>query len=167
MDLRQDRGEAFTPDAGAMQRAIEAAREGVSHGESPFGACIELGGRVISTAHNRVWELTDITCHAEIVAISEACRRLSAVHLPGAVLYSTCEPCPMCFAAAHWADIARIVYGSGIGDAAGLGFRELTLSNRMMKNHGGSRIEITPGFLRDECLAVFREWSRRADRRTY
>ncbi len=167
MDLRRDSDDAFMPDAGAMRRAIEVAREGISQGESPFGACIVLDGRVISTAHNRVWELTDITCHAEIAAISEACRRLSAVHLGGAVLYSTCEPCPMCFAAGHWADVARIVYGSGIDDAARLGFRELAISNRVMKNHGGSQVAITPAFLRDECLALFEEWCRRPDRRTY
>jgi guanine deaminase len=154
-------------DAGAMQRAIAAARDGIRQGESPFGACIVLEGEVIATAHNRVWGSTDVTRHAEIVAIGEACNRLSRIHLSGAVLYSTCEPCPMCFAASHWADIGRIVFGARIADAAGYGFRELSIPNLTMKELGSSIIEITSGFLRDECLVLFEEWNQRPDRRTY
>jgi tRNA(Arg) A34 adenosine deaminase TadA len=64
----------------------------------------------------------------------------------------------MCFAACHWADIAFVVYGAGIADAARLGFRELTIPNTEMKHRGGSSMGIRGGFLRDECLALFREW---------
>ncbi|RPJ52972.1 MAG: nucleoside deaminase, partial [Methanobacteriota archaeon] len=118
-------------------------------------------------AHNCVFAATDITCHAEIAAIRKACSVTGDVHLTGAVCYATCEPCPMCFAACHWANIARLVYGSEIQDAAGLGFRELTISDRTMKEAGNSEIEIVGGFLRDECRALFAEWSARPDRRTY
>ncbi len=157
----------YLPEAKAMRRAIAAARDGIGQGESPFGACIVLEGEVIGTAHNCVWGSTDITRHAEIVAISEACKRLSRIHLSGAVLYATCEPCPMCYAASHWADIERIVFGAEISDAARFGFRELSIPNLTMKELGGSGIEIIPGFLRDECLALFEEWAQRPDRKTY
>ncbi|HZD42686.1 MAG TPA: nucleoside deaminase, partial [Methanomicrobiales archaeon] len=159
--------DGFSPDASAMRRAISAAREGIQEGESPFGACIVLDGDPISVAHNQVWGSIDITQHAEIVAISEACRRLGSPHLTGAVLYSTCEPCPMCFSACHWADLQRVVCGAEIADAAHLGFRELTISNRTMKRLGGSDVEITAGFLRDECLVLFDEWLKRPDRKVY
>jgi len=122
---------------------------------------------VLAVAHNCVFSSTDITCHAEIAAIREACSVTGDVHLTGAICYATCEPCPMCFAACHWADIARLVYGAEIQDAAGLGFRELTIPDRTMKEVGGSGIEITGGFLRDECLSLFAEWRVRPDRRTY
>lgn len=150
-----------------MQLAIDKTMEGADKGNTPFGACIVKDGKVIACCHNRVWADTDITAHAEIVAIREACTRLGTVDLAGAVLYSTCEPCPMCFSAIHWANIAKIFFGARIEDARDLGFNELTISNEMMKNEGKSPVEIEAGFMREENLALFEYWDGLEGKKTY
>ena len=115
-----------------MELAIAKTREGIRHGQTPFGACIVKKGRVIACSHNEVWKNTDITAHAEVAAIRVACRKLGTIDLSGCTIYSTCEPCPMCFSAIHWAGIGKIVYGAGIADAAECGFGELEISNAAM-----------------------------------
>ncbi len=150
-----------------MRRAIEKAREGVASGQAPFGACIVRDGRVVACEHNAVWQHTDSTAHAEVQAIRAACGALGTADLAGCEIYSTCEPCPMCFSAIHWAKISTIVFGSRIADAQGLGFSELTIPNQRMKELGGSPVVIVPDYLRDQCLLLFREWAARPDRRTY
>jgi len=150
-----------------MRLAIKKAAEGVKKGQSPFGACIAREGKVISCAHNIVWKNTDITAHAEMQAIREACRRLKSIDLSGCVIYSTCEPCPMCFSACHWAGLSRIVYGARIADAEKIGFRELKISNKIMKKIGHSHMAISRDFLREENLALLRLWSKRRDKRVY
>ncbi len=150
-----------------MHQAIEKAHQGTAAGQTPFGACIVRDGRVVACEHNAVWGHTDSTAHAEVQAIREACRALGTVDLSGCEIYSTCEPCPMCFSAIHWARISTIVFGSRIADAQGLGFSELTIPNERMKELGGSPVAIVADFMREECLALFREWAAREDRRTY
>lgn len=150
-----------------MRRAIAKARAGIAEGQTPFGACIVRDGRVLAAEHNAVWATTDSTAHAEVQAIRAACRALGTVDLSGCVIYSTCEPCPMCFSAIHWAKVSTIVFGARIADAQGLGFSELTIPNEAMKREGGSPVEIVAGFLRDECLALFREFAAKPDRRVY
>ncbi|MFQ5753310.1 MAG: nucleoside deaminase [bacterium] len=150
-----------------MRLAIAKAREGMQHGQTPFGACIVKNGEIISCVHNIVWQSTDITAHAEIYAIREACRKLHNVDLSGSTIYSTCEPCPMCFSACHWAKISKIVYGARIEDAKEAGFNELTISNKSMKEFGNSPVEIFGDFLRPENQAVFHEWSRFNNKRVY
>jgi guanine deaminase len=125
------------------------------------------GDELDALAHNIVLRASDITAHAEVTAIREACRATRGIDLAGCVIYSTCEPCPMCFSACHWANLDRIVYGATIADAAACGFRELPIPNEQMKRLGKSRIEITPEFLRDEAAELFREWMRLPARRTY
>lgn len=150
-----------------MREAIAAARRGIAAGQTPFGTCIVRDGRVIATAHNAVWADTDITAHAEIVAIRAACKALRTVDLTGCDIYSTCEPCPMCFSAIHWARIDRIVFGARIADAAAAGFHEMPIANERMKTLGGSGVEIVADFLRSECAALFAEWSARPERKAY
>ena len=154
-------------DEELMRQAIAVAKEGIEKGQTPFGACIARDGQVVVAAHNNVWADTDITAHAEIVAIRRACRKLGSVDLSGCVIYSTTEPCPMCFSACHWASLARIVFGARIADAREAGFDELTISNEQMRVSGGSDVEIVPDFMRAECAALFALWSARPDKRTY
>ena len=141
-----------------LKMAIEVARRGIDLGQSPFGACIARRGDVLACTHNRVWQNTDITAHAEVQAIREACGKQGAVHLDDATIYSTTEPCPMCFAAIHWARIGRIVYGATVEDAQAFGFNELPIGNEAMKGMSGSAIEIVPGCLREEAVGLFRAW---------
>lgn len=157
----------MTPDPRFMRLAIEACQKGIAAGQTPFGACIVRGDDVVAVAHNRVWETTDITAHAEIVALRVACAAVRGVDLRGCVIYSTTEPCPMCFSACHWANLDAIVYGADIADAAGAGFRELTLSNAEMKRLGGSGIEIVSGFMKGECAELFKRWMEQPGRRGY
>ncbi len=150
-----------------MRLAIAKALEGIAKGQSPFGACIVRDGAAISCEHNAVWQSTDITAHAEVRAIRAACAALATIDLSGCVIYATCEPCPMCFGACHWAKLARIAYGARIEDARQLGFSELTIPNEKMRRLGHSPIAVAGGVLREENLALFRAWAKRKDRRTY
>ncbi len=161
---RADRAER---DRRLMRRAIERAREGIEEGQTPFGACVVRDGEVVACEHNVVWASTDITAHAEVHAIREACRRLGTVDLSGCEIFTTCEPCPMCFAACHWARLDRIVYGARIEDARDAGFNELTVSNREMKERGGSPVELEGGVEREACVELFRAWRDRPESRAY
>src|SRR5688572_20356965 len=150
-----------------MRLAIAKAREGMAKGQSPFGAAIVRDGKLIACEHNRVLASTDITAHAEVTAIRAACAAANDIHLSRCTIYSTCEPCPMCFSAIHWAAIDRIVYGASIAEAAGAGFNELSLSNEQMKSLGRSRVMITPGLLREDNVALFRDWLADPNHRAY
>jgi tRNA(Arg) A34 adenosine deaminase TadA len=150
-----------------MRVAIESARQGIAAGQTPFGAAIVRGDQLVIAAHNVVWQTTDSTAHAEVTAIREACRQINGIDLAGCTIYSTCEPCPMCFSACHWAKLDRIVYGASIADAAKAGFNELPVSNDQLKSLGGSVIRITAGVLRQECRELFSEWMRSGTRRGY
>ena len=154
-------------DSELMRLAIKEARKGIAAGQTPFGACIARNGEPVVCAHNHVWKNTDITAHAEIVAIRETCQRLDSIDLSGCIIYSTTEPCPMCFSACHWAKIAGIVFGTDIRDAQRAGFSELTISNVQMKRFGTSRVVVRGRFLRREALTLFSEWRSIVDRRTY
>lgn len=151
-----------------MRAAIRAARQSVVQGAGgPFGACIVRDGTVLAIASNRVLAQHDPTAHAEVAAIRAACAQLQTHLLEGAEVYTTTEPCPMCFAALNWARVGKIYYGTNIADVQALGFNELTISNFQMKELGGSAMEITPDFLREECLELLRFWSELDDSRTY
>lgn len=146
---------------------MQIAAKGIKAGQSPFGAVIVKNGRVIACAHNAVWKNRDITAHAEMLAIRRACKKMKTIDLSGCVLYSTCEPCPMCFSAIHWAKIAKIVYGIKIRDAHQAGFNELSLSCAKLKQLGKSPVRLMSGFLRNENLEIFRQWLNKKNRRTY
>lgn len=150
-----------------MRLALDAARESVkSDSGGPFGACIVRDGEVLAVAGNRVLESHDPTAHAEIAAIRAACSALGTHHLEGAHIYSTTEPCPMCFSAIHWARIEGISYGTSIEDVAKLGFNELPVSNRQLIELGQSPLGLEPGFLREECFELLQFWASN-QRRTY
>jgi len=156
------RESARNPDTKFMRLAIEKAREGVKKGQTPFAACIVKAGKVIACCHNLVWKNNDITAHAEITAIRKACARLEKVDLSGCVIYSTCEPCPMCFAACHWARIRRVVFGCAIKDAKGYGFNELPVSNLKLRQLSKNKIKITPAVLRKDNIKLFDFWKKQA-----
>jgi guanine deaminase len=107
----------------AMDKAVFEARKGVEKGDGgPFGAVIVRGDEVLAAAHNEVLIRNDPTAHAEILAIRAAAAAAESPHLDGCTLYTTCEPCPMCLAAIHWARIDRVIYAETRQDAAKIGF---------------------------------------------
>lgn len=157
----------MTNDQKYMQMAINKCREGVDRGQTPFAACIVKGDKVIACDHNIVWASTDITAHGEIHAIRNACRHINNIDLSSCTIYSTCEPCPMCFTAIHWARISRIVYGADIADAERFGFNELKITNHLLKKFGLSNIQIVPDFMKKECVEVFEYWVSKNDCKVY
>jgi tRNA(Arg) A34 adenosine deaminase TadA len=124
----------------------------------PFGACIVKGGRVLAVARNTVLK-NDATCHAEINAIRKASKKLKDFDLSGCIIYSTTEPCPMCFSAIHWARISAIIYGTNISDADKVGFNELKIDNFKLKTMGKSKIRIVKGFMLKECRKLLSDWN--------
>jgi guanine deaminase len=150
-----------------MRLAIAAALAGVKKGQTPFGACIVKQNKVIACSHNLVWKSNNITAHAEITAISLACKALKTIDLSGCTIYSTCEPCPMCFSACHWARVWRIVFGCAIKDAQHFGFNEMAISNLSLKKLVKSKIKITSGLAVKENIALFEAWKKQAKARAY
>ncbi len=155
------------PERRFMARAIREARKNfVRPDGGPFGACIVKDGQIVAAARNTVFR-NDATCHAEVNAIRKASKKLGTFDLTGCEIYSTAEPCPMCFGAIHWARIGAVYYGAGIRDAARAGFHELRISNAQMKDLGRSRITLVPGFMRVECLELFESWLVLPDKASY
>jgi tRNA(Arg) A34 adenosine deaminase TadA len=150
-----------------MRLAIAKAKAGISKGQTPFGACIVKNNKVVTCNHNLVWQDTDITAHAEITAIRLACKKLKSIDLSGCTIYSTCEPCPLCFSACHWARISRIVFGCAIKDAKNFGFNEMAVSNLELKQLIKSKIKITSRLAIKENIALFEFWQKQAKAKTY
>jgi guanine deaminase len=109
-------------DEDALRRAIALAVENVARGGGPFGAVVLRDGRIIGEGANRVTIDNDPTAHAEMVAIRDACRRLGTFRLDGAVVYASCEPCPMCWSAIQWSRATRLCYAADQIAAAAAGF---------------------------------------------
>jgi tRNA(Arg) A34 adenosine deaminase TadA len=110
-------------DSDYMELAIEEAIKGMEKNEGgPFGCVIIKDGKVLGRGNNRVTSSNDPTAHAEIVAIREACANLNDFQLTGCVLYTSCEPCPMCLGAIYWARPDQVFYGCDKNDAARAGF---------------------------------------------
>jgi tRNA(Arg) A34 adenosine deaminase TadA len=141
-----------------MRLAIDKVREGFAAGQSPFGCAIAIGDRVLAVEHNLVRLTTDITAHAEINALRTACRAAGDIHLAGAIVATTCEPCPMCMSALHWARVEAVYYGATIADATSAGFNELSISASELIRLGGSTVKLQGGLLSAECAALFQEW---------
>jgi guanine deaminase len=115
-------GRSTEQDQSWLAQAVALAARNVGEGGGPFGALIVIDGQMVSTGVNRVTRDTDPTAHAEVVAIRAACRVRGDFHLPDAVLYTSCEPCPLCMSSALWARVSRVVYAADREDAARGGF---------------------------------------------
>ncbi len=156
------------PNPEYMHLAIEEAEKNLKkiYG-GPFGACIVKGKRVLAVSRNLVLKNNDATLHAEMNAIKEASRKLNNFVLSGCVIYSTTEPCPMCFSAIHWARIDAVVYGTNILDAQNSGFNELSIPANKMKKYGASKVKVIPGFMADECNKLFQVWDKLENKKLY
>ena len=150
-----------------MRLAIEKCRQGLAAGQSPFGCAIARDGKLLSCSHNSVVLTTDITAHAEMNAIRAACQAVGDIFLSGAIVATTCEPCPMCMAALHWARVETVYYGATIADADQAGFNELQLPAAELLRLGRSQLKLVPGVLPDECKQLFDEWNANPNRKVY
>ncbi len=118
-------------DKAFLREAVQYAIESVDDGGAPFGAVVVHNGKVIAGAGNRAQLDCDPTAHAEIAAIREAGKVLANAHMPEATLYASCEPCPMCLAAAHWARIPRIVFAAPQEIANRAGFADGNIAEQL------------------------------------
>lgn len=134
-----------------MQLAIEEAK----NAPYPFGCVLVKDNKVIATGKSGETINFDPTAHAEINAIRLACKKLQSKDLSGVTLYSTCEPCPMCFSAAWVANISRIVFGISLEESSKLFGQEILVSSNYLNEHGSNKIEIKSGVLKDEILKVY------------
>jgi guanine deaminase len=149
-----------------MQEAVNEALHGVAelHG-GPFGAVVVHNGTVIARGHNNVVSLNDPTAHAEIIAIRRACETLGRFDLSDCALYTSCEPCPMCYAAAWWARIPTIYYGCSRDDAASIGFDDAAIYNDL---EGRSERQVSMVQVdRDACFVPMERWRDNPDRVPY
>lgn len=145
-------------DKAFMRRAIDLAREGVANGlGGPFGCVIARDGVVIGEGGNRVTSTNDPTAHAEVVAIREACKTLGAFQLDGCVIYTSCEPCPMCLGAIYWARPGKVYIACTRDDAANAGFDDAFIYDELNKDLNDRKVPISV-LLRDAGLEVFQEW---------
>ncbi len=147
-----------------LTEAIALACEAVRAGGGPFGALVVRAGRVLGRGCNAVVPTLDPSAHAEIVAIRAACQETSSHALPGATIFSSCEPCPMCLAAIHWARIERVVFAASRHDAAAAGFDDAALYAAFAA--GSSPVTLARG-LEGEADEPFRVWAATASRRPY
>jgi guanine deaminase len=147
-----------------MAEAARLAREGVDSGQGgPFGAVVvDADGNVIGASCNRVLGTNDPTAHAEIEAIRQAASARGDFSLKGCTIYTTCEPCPMCLAAIHWARIDKVVFAMTRRDAADAGFDDAIIYDAMVRPAVAlERVKSR------EAAEAFRAWSEKPDKRPY
>jgi tRNA(Arg) A34 adenosine deaminase TadA len=154
-------------DERLLREAIRLARTRMHEGRGgPFGAVVAREGVIVARGWNAVTSTSDPTAHAEIVAIRRACRKLGSFHLEGHVLYTSCEPCPMCLAAAYWARLDRLVYAATRDDAARAGFDDAFIYDQVPLPPGARSLRMEH-LLRSEATVVFDEWLAKPDRVPY
>jgi guanine deaminase len=159
--------EAAEIDARLLREAIRVARVRMSQGRGgPFGAVVARDGIIVARGWNAVPSTNDPTAHAEVVAIRRACRALGTFSLAGCVLYASCEPCPMCLAAAYWSRVDRLVYAGTRDDAARAGFDDAFIYDQVPLPPADRSLP-TSQLLRTEAVAVFDAWLAKPDRVPY
>ena len=149
-----------------MSRAIELSIESVNRGTGPFGAVIVKDDKIIAEGFNTVTLIKDPTSHAEIVAIRSACKKLNNFILDDCILYTTCEPCPMCLSAIYWARINKIFYANTRNDAQKIDFSDALIYQELNKSIKERKIPMHQ-MMRDEALKAFELWDKKEDKIKY
>jgi guanine deaminase len=153
-------------DSGWLEQAIALAVRNVEDGGGPFGAIVVRGGQLIGQSGNRVTENNDPTAHAEVMAIRVACGQIASFRLDGALLVSSCEPCPMCLTAALWSRIDRIIYAADRDDAARAGFDDREFYDLLDEPRESWNVPVVRVALRS-ARRPFDAWSAAAQRTDY
>jgi tRNA(Arg) A34 adenosine deaminase TadA len=149
-----------------MKRAIELSVENVKKGGGPFGAVITKNGEILAESCNLVTRLKDPTAHAEINVIREAAQKLENFDLSGCVLYTSCEPCPMCLGAIYWAKIDKVVFANTTDDAKKIGFNDAYIYKEISRPHQERNVKFRQ-ILRDEALEAFKAWEQSENKVEY
>ena len=143
-----------------MKIAKENADNGIAKKEGgPFGAVVvDKEGNIIANGNNKVLKTNDPTAHAEIVAIRNACEKLQTYDLSEYILYTSCEPCPMCLSAIIWANIKKVYYGCTKKDAGDIGFRDDMIYD-YLKGKNEDLLELKE-LDRNECIKTFEKYGK-------
>ncbi len=149
-----------------MKMAIKLAEKSVEKGGGPFGAVIVREGTVIAKGNNLVTLNNDPTAHGEVTAIRKACKKLGTFDLSGCIIYTSCEPCPMCLSAIYWARIEAIYYGCTKDDAKDIGFDDSFIYQQIALSPTERAISAKQ-ILHTEALNAFRMWNDKEDRIDY
>ncbi len=150
-----------------MKKALDEAFDGMRSGEGgPFGAAIVKDGKIIAIGHNEVLKTNDPTAHAEIVAIRKATKLLGRFDLSDCEIYSTCEPCPMCYSAIHWAKMKSLFYGATRYDAAEIDFDDQYIYDVILGKATELQVH-TEQIDHDDCMGPFNEWALKEDKTGY
>ncbi|MDQ1254266.1 MAG: guanine deaminase [Euryarchaeota archaeon] len=140
-----------------MRRAIDLSLKNVKKGGGPFGAVVTRNGEILAESCNLVTETNDPTAHAEINVIRVAAQKLKTFDLSGCVIYSSCEPCPMCLGAIYWARIDKVVFANTTSDAQSIGFNDALIYEEISRPPEERKIEFRQ-LLREEALMAFKAW---------
>lgn len=146
----------------AQKEALSGVKK--NHG-GPFGAVIVKGNKIIAFAHNEVLKTNDPTMHAEISVIRKAAKKLKKFDLSDCVLYTSCEPCPMCFSAIHWARIKKVYYYAKKSDAKRAGFDDQVLYD-ILKGKRKPEFKLIKVKMKKP-LKEFVEWASKIDKKVY
>lgn len=148
-------------DIAAMSEAVKMSGTALTQGQQPsggpFGAAIYKNGKLIAASYNHVLSDNDPSAHGEVYTIREACKALNTWDLSDCVLYTSCEPCPMCLMTSKWANIGKIYFAATRKDAAEIGFRDDELYEMLKPGVYGIQIKEC----RDEAVRIMREWHHR------
>lgn len=150
-----------------MQEAINEALKGLQNNEGgPFGYIVVKDGKIVGRGNNKVRSNTDPTAHAEIIAIREACKALNTFLLKGCEIYTSCEPCPMCFGAIYWARPDKVYYGCSQQDAAHIHFDDAFIYKEIELPYAQRSIPFEQ-VERNLALEVFKAWHEKEDKTVY
>tara|TARA_B100001179_G_C18593388_1_gene405842 strand:- start:1771 stop:2223 length:453 start_codon:yes stop_codon:yes gene_type:complete len=150
-----------------MKRAISMAEKGMnSNAGGPFGAVIVKKGQIVAEGHNQVTSTNDPTAHAEMVVIRDACKKLNSFQLDECILYTSCEPCPMCLGAIYWARPKEVYFACTKEDAKAINFDDRFIYDELDKEIGERQIAFIQ-LLRKEALPVFNAWHTKTDKTKY
>jgi len=150
-----------------MEIAIKEANKGQTCGDGgPFGAVIIKDGKIIAKGHTKVLKTNDPTNHAEIVAIRKATKKLGRFDLSDCEIYSSCEPCPMCFAAIHWAKMKKLYFGCNRNDAKKIGFDDKFIYDVINGKKVKEQVTVK-NILRKEALESFKIWQEKTNKTIY
>ncbi|UJX39557.1 nucleoside deaminase [Desulfovibrio sp. JY] len=141
---------------GMMRTAIAEAKASFAEGNKGYGAVVAMGGDILAVGHDTAATDGDPSRHAEFKMLGEAVKAYGDTNLCGAVLVSTCEPCPMCAAMAVWCNVTSIVYGASIADTVAIGRTRIEVDTRTIVDNAPATIEVIGGVLKDDCLDLYR-----------
>jgi tRNA(Arg) A34 adenosine deaminase TadA len=138
-----------------MRIALQEAQLSKSEGNKGYGAVVVFEDQIIGQAHDTAITEHDPSLHAEVNAIRQAVKAKAEADLCGAILFSTCEPCPMCASLAVWANLTTIVYGISIEETAQLGRSRIRVSAKEIVDKSPGSIEVIGNILHDECKVLY------------